>query len=235
MAVTLSPWPSTPVALQKATECLRQVLPAELDDTRIQRLGATAAAMVEQYAPMAPQPVRDQAVEMYAGYLVQARTGPITKLEVGNISMERQVNHAAAFRLCGAAGILTRWKVRRAGVIGVPVNEAAQQTSTPTPLPVPAPQPATRRQQLAHIDLTETPVDITAGLDPGRYQFQRSIDSDAAAIILYAFGPSAPADEADYFTLDDAEIVEFTVPGDLWARVLDFDPDRLAKIALSTA
>lgn len=118
MAVALSPWPTTPAALQKAIDCLKQVLPDSLTDDRVARLGATASAVVEDYAPLAPQNCRDSAVEMYAGYLAQSNTGPTTKLDVGTVSIERSINHQAGFRLCGAAGLLTRWKIRRAGAIG---------------------------------------------------------------------------------------------------------------------
>ena len=117
MAVTLSPWPTTPAAMEKAVNCLKQVLPANLDGPAIKRLGAMASEHVEGYAPGAPQCVRDQAVELFAGYIAQSRTGPINKLGLANVNIERSTNHAAAFRLCGAAGLLTRWKVRRAGAI----------------------------------------------------------------------------------------------------------------------
>ena len=102
--MALSPWPRDPDGLTAATATLREVLPDNLTDARIQSLGATAALRVEHYAPRAPQASKDTAVEMYAGYLAQANTGPTTRIDVSTVSMERATNHAAAFRHCGAAG-----------------------------------------------------------------------------------------------------------------------------------
>lgn len=117
MAVTLSPWPTTPAALTAALACLRQVI-SESDDERLGRLGAAASAHVERCAPDAPQAVKDQAVEMLAGYMAQAaRTGSTMKIDTGSVSIERTTNHAAMFRNSGAAGLLSPWKVRRAGAI----------------------------------------------------------------------------------------------------------------------
>ena len=62
MAVaTLSPWPSSPVALTAATECLKTAL-GEDDDATAQRLGSVAAELVERYASGAPQVIRNEAV-----------------------------------------------------------------------------------------------------------------------------------------------------------------------------
>ena len=115
--MALSPWPTSPVALATATATLKQVLDPSLDDARVQSLGATAAALVEDYAPGAPQAVKDTAVELIAGYLSQSDYGAIRKQTIESIDLEFVTNHSAMFRNCGAAGLLTRWKVRRAGAI----------------------------------------------------------------------------------------------------------------------
>ena len=117
VAVALTPWPKLTSEIDLAVECLRQVLPDSLDDARIKRLGAVAAAHVERYASNAPQNCKDQALELFAGYLSQARTGPVMKIELGNLNIERSINHAAMFRNCGAAALLSPWKIRRGGAI----------------------------------------------------------------------------------------------------------------------
>ena len=221
--VNLSPWPTTPVALQKATECLKQVLSSSLTDDRVQRFGSVAAAYVERYAPAAPANVRSIAVEMFSGYLSQAGTGPVTKIQLGNVDIERRINHAAAFRLCGAASMLSEWKVRNAGLI------------TGTYTDVDAEEDDMTRTQLTAVDLSETAVNIISGLSDGDFEFQRSIVSDVNATILYSFGDdSAPANDADYFTLDGYEYVAFSVPGNVWAKVLDTTQDYTASLAIST-
>ena len=116
--MALSPWPTSPVALTNATTILRQVLPDGLDDARVQRLGKMAADRVESYSPGAPQNTKDTAVELYAGYINQARRGNLSKLNTGGIDLEfGTFNFAAAFRHSGAMALLSPYKVRRAGAI----------------------------------------------------------------------------------------------------------------------
>ena len=118
--MALSPWPTTPAAQAAAVTILKQVLPSTLTDERVAQLGATASAVVEDFAPAGPQNVRDQCVEMYAGYIASARQSPLTELKAGSIDLKYEDNRpnlSNAFRLCGAHGLLTRWKVRRGGVV----------------------------------------------------------------------------------------------------------------------
>lgn len=74
-----------------------------------------AIARVERYAPGAPQTIKNEAVARYAGYLAQSDFGPIRSESIGPRSVEYITNHAAAFRNCGAAGLLSPWRVRRGG------------------------------------------------------------------------------------------------------------------------
>ena len=127
MAVNLSPWPELPTTeiedgseLSVATSTLKDEISPGAKNETIQRLGAVASARVEQYAPGAPAVMRTEAVIRFAGYLFEAESGAVRD---DNISMAGQVqtqttyqtNHAAAFRNCGAAALLSPWKVRRAG------------------------------------------------------------------------------------------------------------------------
>ena len=83
-------------------------------------LGRAAATMVEREAPGAPQDLRDEALIRFVGYLAQSDFGGFRSegQGVGNApGPEYVTNHAPAFRSCGAAMLLSRWKVRRAGVI----------------------------------------------------------------------------------------------------------------------
>ena len=81
------------------------------------RLGMTAAELVEREAPGAPQAIKNEAVVRMAGYLSQADYGSHRQETIGPLSVEYVVNHAAAFRNCGAKALLAPWRVRRAGVI----------------------------------------------------------------------------------------------------------------------
>ena len=86
-------------------------------DEEAAALGEFAAARVERDAPGAPQAVRDEAVIRFAGYMAGADYGALRGETIGPRSIEYVVNHANAWRNCGAAGLLSPWKVRRAGVI----------------------------------------------------------------------------------------------------------------------
>ena len=78
-----------------------------------------ASAMVEAYAPGAPQALKDEALIRFAGYLAGSDFGGIvSENSVGSAQVEYVTNHAAMFRNSGAAALLTGWRIRRAGSIG---------------------------------------------------------------------------------------------------------------------
>ena len=127
LPVALSPWSSTYAEGAHQISRLQDAIGGRAV-TGIERstgvvawgLGAAASAMVEKYAPGAPQAVKDEAVIRMAGYLAQADFGGFRSEGQGvggTPGPEYVTNHAPAFRNCGAAMLLTPWRVRRAGVI----------------------------------------------------------------------------------------------------------------------
>ena len=86
------------------------------DEETAARLRIVVVAVVEQHAPGAPEPVKDEAEIRLAGYLLDA---PPAAPGSG---------HAAALRNCGAEALLSPWRVRRGGVIG---GEAAPTAGAP--------------------------------------------------------------------------------------------------------
>ena len=86
--------------------------------TQAERLLEVAREMVERYAPGAPAAMKNEAVIRFAGYLAGSDYGGVAKENEGPKGVEYTVNHASAWRNCGAAMLLTRWKRRRAGAIG---------------------------------------------------------------------------------------------------------------------
>lgn len=148
--MALVPWPSrtASASLNKARSYLRGAIGSpDLEADRVDRLGRVAAVMVEQYASGAPEAVQDEAVVRFAGYLAQSDFGTIvSETSVGDAKVEYTVTHQNAFRNSGAAMLLTRWRVRRAGVIGgkaaapAPATQDEPQTQpngmdVPTKLP----------------------------------------------------------------------------------------------------
>lgn len=82
------------------------------------RLLGVAARVVCDYAPAAPTPLLNEAVIRFAGYLHGSDYGGVRREQIGPKEVEYVANHAAAFRNSGAAALLTRYKVRRAGAVG---------------------------------------------------------------------------------------------------------------------
>ena len=121
-AQPLSPWSGTtlPMQRERAIARLREAIQGRAADSdeAACALGELAAARVELEAPDAPQAVRDEAVIRYAGYMAGSDYGSIRDETIGPQSITYAMNHAAAFRNSGAAGLLAPWKIRRAGAIG---------------------------------------------------------------------------------------------------------------------
>ena len=121
-SAALAPWPTNEGDARRASERLREAIAgrAAESDEAAAALGQAAAAIVQNYAPGAPQALRDEACIRFAGYLANSDYGGFRKEPTsvgGQDGGEYVTNHAPAFRNCGAAMLLTRWKVRRAGPI----------------------------------------------------------------------------------------------------------------------
>ena len=110
--------------LNLAISILKDAINPGASNDDIERLGAVASARVQNYAPNAPDVTRTESLIRYAGYLYEARKaafgakrGRSVDMGSGNpsISQDYKTDHAAAFRHSGAAGLLSHWKVRRAG------------------------------------------------------------------------------------------------------------------------
>ena len=118
MAVAvLSPWPSSPAALTAARACLGPAIGAT-GDSAIDRLGSTAAALVERHAPGAPQAVKNEAVIRCAGWLRSAPASGVASRTVGPMTVSYSPTRYAALRHSGAMSLLAPYKVRRAGLAG---------------------------------------------------------------------------------------------------------------------
>ena len=113
----LSPWPDTPAALAAARLCLGAAI-GITDEGTLDRLGAAAAALVERYAPAAPQPIKNEATIRAAGWLAQHPAASVRSESVGDIRTSFAPTHLSALRHSGALALISPWKVRRAGAIG---------------------------------------------------------------------------------------------------------------------
>ena len=85
---------------------------------RATALLAAMTALVNRYAPDAPEAVRDEAALRVAGYLNEQPGAAVTSESVGDVATRYAAGNVSALRHSGAMALLSPWKVRRAGVIG---------------------------------------------------------------------------------------------------------------------
>ena len=98
---------------------LRAVLGADAGlQARIDSIHAAACARITRYARQAPIEVRNEAVILMAGWLYQATAQARTVFP--NDGEGPPVNVSRAFLLSGAQGLLTPWRVPRAGATVLP-------------------------------------------------------------------------------------------------------------------
>ena len=82
------------------------------------RLLAVATNLVERYAPGAPEAVPNESAIRCAGWLIETPAGGIRSETTGDVRTTFEGARASsALRHSGAMGLLSPWKVRRAGAI----------------------------------------------------------------------------------------------------------------------
>ena len=124
MSGTALPWPR-PQGVDTADDARNGVtltaatLAAETgaDLARATRVLPVAILAVNEYAPQAPTVAKDEACIRFGGYLLGSDYGAVGQESIGPMAVTYQPNHAAMFRNSGAAALLTRYRVRRAGAI----------------------------------------------------------------------------------------------------------------------
>ena len=133
--MALSPWPA-PAAEAEAIDKLGMTLkwftevPGSASErARVAAIGKASAALVENFAPGAPQEIKDEAVVRSAGWLSQIPKGILSEAitvpailgRTGNkAAREKKITYASsagALRSSGGMALLSPWKKRRAGII----------------------------------------------------------------------------------------------------------------------
>ena len=109
----LSPWPSTPAAIQAATTALAGA--CGCSEAVACRLGPVVAALVQQYASGAPAAIKTESVIRCAGWLYASKPG-LRKVGISSLDIEFSGGQSA-LRNSGAMSLLSAFKVRRAGRI----------------------------------------------------------------------------------------------------------------------
>ena len=100
---------------------------ADIEDGELQivrRQCLAAVAIVEQYAPDAPDELLNEAVILTVGYLYDMPPS--------------SSNHANAFRHSGAMALLAWWRNPHSGIVGADADEGDSAAQTPLNLRSPA-------------------------------------------------------------------------------------------------
>ena len=88
-----------------------------VDSTTATRLLAVAAALVNRYAPDAPDAISNEAVIRTAGWLAEQPSAAIRSETEGDIRTSYSPMMQSALRHSGAMALCSPWKIRRAGLI----------------------------------------------------------------------------------------------------------------------
>ena len=81
----------------------------------------TAALLVDRYAPDAPTPVSNEAAVRCTGWLLESPSSGALRERTGDLATTFSPESTGALRASGAMGLLSPWKIRRAGAIGNPL------------------------------------------------------------------------------------------------------------------
>lgn len=82
-----------------------------------ERLLPVATALVERYAPDAPEALQNEAVVRCGGYLHEMPGASIRSEATGDIRTSYAANNMSPLRHSGAIALLSPWKARRGGAI----------------------------------------------------------------------------------------------------------------------
>lgn len=122
--MALSPWPTSPVALTNARTEVKNALQKgnwTIADADLDRAASAAAARIEDFAPNAPQAVRDEALLRMVGRSLVDKDGfygAHRSFRIDSQAVEFARPGADVFASSGAMALLDPWRIRTARVIG---------------------------------------------------------------------------------------------------------------------
>ena len=116
----LSPFPGTNSPAQRATAiaALKDGISggANLSDDRVAALGEAASAMIERFAPDAPDEIRNEATLRCAAWMHAREPKPLQGLNIGGMRLDFRERFYSPHAMVnsGARAILEPWRTRRA-------------------------------------------------------------------------------------------------------------------------
>ena len=88
-----------------------------VNSTEASRFLATVTALIDRYAPDAPDAVSNEAAIRCAGWLTEQPHAAVRSETIGDIATSYAPSMQSALRHSGAMALLSPWRVRRAGAI----------------------------------------------------------------------------------------------------------------------
>ena len=88
-----------------------------VDAVTAARLLAAATELVTRFAPDAPDAIQGEAVLRVSGWLNEAPASGVRSESIGDINTTFSPMATGGLRASGAMGILSPWKIRRAGPV----------------------------------------------------------------------------------------------------------------------
>lgn len=89
-----------------------------LKSERAVQLAGVVKALVDGYAPQAPEDISNEAARRVAGFLRDMAPSYLSKVDAGQLTLEYFSGVRSPLRHSGAMAILSPFKRRRAGAIG---------------------------------------------------------------------------------------------------------------------
>ena len=116
--MALTPIPRDTAPLLAA---IRESISTQAPDVVLLRTARAASALVEEYAPLAPDDLRDESLIRTIGWLLTRPHGGVENesSNIGAVSVSKgyQPGQLSALRHSGAMALLTRFKRRRGGLV----------------------------------------------------------------------------------------------------------------------
>lgn len=118
MAVTLVPYPPASSVMGRATArtCIREAVDVDLTDSRIDALAQMASDLIQNYAPDAPQSLKNEGALRIIGRAVEQPGASRREQRIGEISAAYAPSLTGMLHHAGVKSLLSPWRQRRAGV-----------------------------------------------------------------------------------------------------------------------
>ena len=110
------PWPSAPATAEytAAGGALGLATTTVVEKSKVSSIMSLLSDRIEKFAPEAPAGAKAEAARRYHGYLANSSLDDATEISTDGLNVKFQFENTRAFRLSGAIGVLSPYRVRAA-------------------------------------------------------------------------------------------------------------------------